>query len=103
MCNLRDQEQNRPPSAEQREAGWAQLTVGCVLVKNQEFTFLSTCPYGRANAHTHTHFEIRIASQVEWKQRYFWVSLIAQLVKNLPAVRETLVQFLGREDPPEKA
>ena len=40
--------------------------------------------------HTHTHFEIRIASQVEWKQRYFWVSLIAQLVKNLPAVRETL-------------
>ena len=29
-------------------------------------------------------------------------SLIAQLVKNLPAVQETLVQFLGREDPLEK-
>ena len=29
-------------------------------------------------------------------------SLIAQLVKNLPAVKETLVQFLGREDPLEK-
>ena len=29
-------------------------------------------------------------------------SLIAQLVKNLPAVQETLVQFLGREDPPEE-
>ena len=28
--------------------------------------------------------------------------MIAQLVKNLPAVQETLVQFLGREDPPEK-
>ena len=28
--------------------------------------------------------------------------LIAQLVKNLPAVQETLVQFLGREDPLEK-
>ena len=27
------------------------------------------------------------------------VSLIAQLVKNLPAVRDTPVQFLGREDP----
>ena len=26
-------------------------------------------------------------------------SLIAQLVRNLPAVQETLVQFLGREDP----
>ena len=27
-----------------------------------------------------------------------WASLIAQLVKNLPAMRETLVQFLGQED-----
>ena len=29
-------------------------------------------------------------------------SLIAQLVKNLPAVQETQVQFLGQEDPLEK-
>ena len=29
-------------------------------------------------------------------------SLIAQLVKNLPAVQETRVRFLGREDPLEK-
>ena len=29
-------------------------------------------------------------------------SLIAQLVKNLPAVQETRVPFLGWEDPPEK-
>ena len=29
-------------------------------------------------------------------------SLIAQLVKNLPAVQETRVPFLGREDPLEK-
>ena len=29
-------------------------------------------------------------------------SLIAQLVKNLPALQETLVQFLGQEDPQEK-
>ena len=28
----------------------------------------------------------------------FWVSLVAQLVKSLPAMRETLVQFLGWED-----
>ena len=26
-------------------------------------------------------------------------SLIAQLVKNLPAVQETRIQFLGQEDP----
>ena len=29
-------------------------------------------------------------------------SLIAQLVKNLPAMQETSVQFLGWEDPLEK-
>ena len=29
-------------------------------------------------------------------------SLVAQLVKNLAAMQETLVQFLGREDPLEK-
>ena len=29
-------------------------------------------------------------------------SLIAQLVKNLPVMQETLVQFLGWEDPLEK-
>ena len=29
-------------------------------------------------------------------------SLIAQLVKNLPAKQETAVQFLGQEDPLEK-
>ena len=33
---------------------------------------------------------------------FSWASLIAQLVKNLPAVQETLVQFLGWEDPLEK-
>ena len=30
------------------------------------------------------------------------VSLITQLVKNLPAMQKTLVRFLGREDPLEK-
>ena len=31
-----------------------------------------------------------------------WASLIAQLVKNLPARHETHVRFLGWEDPLEK-
>ena len=31
-----------------------------------------------------------------------WASLVTQLVKNLPAAQETLVPFLGREDPLEK-
>ena len=31
-----------------------------------------------------------------------WACLIAQLVKNLPAMQETPVGFLGGEDPVEK-
>ena len=34
--------------------------------------------------------------------RIFRASLIAQLVKNLPAMQGTWVQFLGQEDPLEK-
>jgi len=34
--------------------------------------------------------------------RFRLVSLIAQLVKNPPAARETLVLFLGQENPLEK-
>ena len=33
---------------------------------------------------------------------YLIVSLMAQLVKNLPAMQETPVQFLGWEDPMEE-
>ena len=33
---------------------------------------------------------------------FFGASLIAQLVKNPPAVQETPVQILGQEDPLEK-
>ena len=33
---------------------------------------------------------------------YIWASLVAQLVKTLPAMQETLLQFLGWEDPLEK-
>ena len=33
---------------------------------------------------------------------HLWVSLVAQLVKNLPAMWETWVRSLGWEDPLEK-
>ena len=33
---------------------------------------------------------------------YTWASLVAQLVKNPPAMQEIPVQFLGREDPLEE-
>ena len=34
--------------------------------------------------------------------QYSWASLLAQMVKNPPAMQETLVGFLGRKDPLEK-
>ena len=32
----------------------------------------------------------------------FWASLIAKLVRNLPAMQETTVRFVSWEDPLEK-
>ena len=37
-----------------------------------------------------------------FKSAFYQAFLVAQLVKNPPARQETLVQFLGWEDPPEK-
>ena len=34
--------------------------------------------------------------------QYSWASLVAQLVKNLPTMRDTWVRSLGWEDPLEK-
>ena len=39
---------------------------------------------------------------IDYPLKYSWVSLVAQLVKNLPAIRETWVQSLGWDDPLEK-
>ena len=39
---------------------------------------------------------------ISYPFQYSWAFLVAQLVKNLPAVQETLVQLLGQEDPLEK-
>ena len=44
------------------------------------------------HTHTHTHTHTHV----------YQGSLIAQLIKNLPAMQETLVQFLAQEDPLEK-
>ena len=46
-----------------------------------------------------------VRSPGEWKGyplQYSWTSLVAQLVKNLPAVQKTWVRSLGWEDSPEK-
>ena len=40
--------------------------------------------------------------EVGYPLQYSWASLVAQLVKNLPAMQKTLVGSLGWEDPLEK-
>ena len=40
--------------------------------------------------------------EIGYPLQYSWASLVAQLVKNLPAIQETWVQSLGWEDPLEK-
>ena len=40
--------------------------------------------------------------RIGYPRQYSWASLVSQLVKNLPAMRETWVQSLGSEDPLEK-
>ena len=39
---------------------------------------------------------------IGYSLQYSWASHVTQLVKNLPAMQETWVQSLGREDPLEK-
>ena len=39
---------------------------------------------------------------VGYPLQYSWASLETQAVKNLPAMQETPIQFLGQEDPLEK-
>ena len=43
-----------------------------------------------------------VGEGIGYPLQYSWFSLVAQLVKNLPAVWETWVQSLGWEDPLEK-
>ena len=40
--------------------------------------------------------------RIGYPLQYSWASLVAQLVKNPPAVQESLVRFLGQEDPLEE-
>ena len=48
------------------------------------------------------HGIFKSLSSLWFTPMFLWASLIAQLVKNPPAVQETPVGFLGQEDPLEK-
>ena len=43
-----------------------------------------------------------LSSKVNSVLSHAWASLLAQMVKNLPAMQETWIQSLGHEDPLEK-
>ena len=53
----------------------------------------------RENTHSPLVSQSPLGWSAVWER---WVSLVAPLVKNPPPVWETLVPFLGREDPLEK-
>ena len=55
--------------------------------------------YTHTHTHTHTHTQAHAHAHA---YIHIWTSLVAQLVKNLPAMQETPVRFLGWEDPLEK-
>ena len=63
----------------------------CVL--EIEILILSPLPYKRL----HINYE-----DLKTSDNKAWASLVAQLIKNLPPMQGTLVQFLGQEDPLEK-
>ena len=46
--------------------------------------------------------ERSIGEGIGYPLQHSWASLLAQLVKNPPAIRETWVRSLGWEDPLEK-
>ena len=43
-----------------------------------------------------------LGERIGYPLQYSWVFLVAQTVKNRPAMQETWVRFLDREDPLEK-
>ena len=77
----------------------------CLLMCKGYYSALKAVLLGRNLAPTLRHCVIDILYSlhelncVEW---LIWSSLVAQTVKRLPAMQETWVQFLGREDPLEK-
>ena len=46
---------------------------------------------------------ISAGEEIGYPVQYSWPSLVAQLVKNTPTMRDTSVRSLGWEDPLEKA
>ena len=64
-------------------------------------TFIEVTSQKASNLHCFFRPQL-LMQRSELQHRHFGVSLVAQMVKNLPAMQETQVQSLGEEDPLEK-
>ena len=77
----------------------------CVCIRQRELPDSSVAKESACNAGDPSSFPEsgRCAGEgIGYPLQYCWASLVAQLVKNPPAMRETWVQSLGWEDPLEK-
>ena len=70
------------------------------MISWDKFLFLSTCNAGDPCSIPGSGRSA--AEGIGYPLQYSWASLLAQLIKNLPAMRETWVWSLGWEDPLEK-
>ena len=68
-----------------------------VSSSSTEFIHTQSIPKQYNHTHTHTHTHLSIIPVI-----HVVASLVAQTVKNLPAMQETWIQSLGQEEPPEK-
>ena len=80
------------PGIPHSQMGWADIHIWKLLPLPSPLSYWASL---RAKFHSHDLL-------FEWEQRKHMVSLVAQTVKCLPAMWETLVLSLGREDPLEK-
>ena len=75
-----------------------QLAILCSISK-KEFSFypLALLELWACNLHSLCFLKLNIYSHLS----FYWASLVAQMVKNLPAMQETWVRSLGWVDPLE--
>ena len=84
----------------------------CLLVDVSHSGSVLMCTAGQGHFLPESPLGLSIMSYMESKRlaiefklrykRHAWASLVAQLIQNPPAMQETPVQFLGREDLLEK-
>ena len=88
----------------EQEVDWNERRNSEPASQNFLLTTLFLTVYSHPSIYIHI-FWVVLQIPEPWgfcKWGYFTVYLVAQLVKNPPAMQETPVRFLGREDPLEK-